>query len=243
MHSALTALEVAGKLNRIAIDTRVIIKEFALGEHEPSIEELTRIATRQGFRASIKKLPLKKLITDYPMPIIVLKHDGTYMSIIQANSEKQELLVFDITRKEPYIMSYEECTSQSSGKNIVLKHRILSSDARFGFGWFFRQIMKYKKIMAEVLIASFVLQLFGLITPLFTQVILDKVLVHRSMSTLDVLAVAFVVVAVFELILNLIRSHIFAHTTSKIDAKLGAKLFHHLLALPFVYFEKRKVGN
>jgi subfamily B ATP-binding cassette protein HlyB/CyaB len=243
MHSALTALEVAGKLNRIAIDTRVIIKEYALSEHEPSIEELTRIATAQGFRAAIKKLSIEKLIESYPMPIIVQKIDGTYMSIIQANSEKQELLVFDITRKEPYIVSYEDCNTQSSGKSIVLKHRILSADARFGFGWFFHQIMKYKKVMAEVLIASFVLQLFGLVAPLFTQVILDKVLVHRSMSTLDVLAVAFIVVAVFELILNLIRSYIFAHTTSKIDAKLGAKLFHHLLALPFVYFEKRKVGN
>ncbi|MDD3598497.1 ABC transporter transmembrane domain-containing protein, partial [Sulfuricurvum sp.] len=243
MHSALTALEVAGKLNRIAIDTRVIIKEYALSEHEPSIEELTRIASAQGFRAAIKKLSVEKLLDAYPMPIIVQKHDGTYMSIIQANTEKQELLVFDITRKEPYIMSYEECNNQSSGKSIVLKHRILSSDARFGFGWFFHQIMKYKKVMAEVLIASFVLQLFGLVAPLFTQVILDKVLVHRSMSTLDVLAVAFIAVAIFELVLNLIRSYIFAHTTSKIDAKLGAKLFHHLLALPFVYFEKRKVGN
>lgn len=243
MHSALTALEVAGKLNRIAIDTRVIIKEYALSEAEPSIEELTRIASRQGFRASIKKLPIEKLITDYPMPIIVLKLDGTYMSIIQANTENQELLVFDRSRQEPYILSITDFIQISSGRNIVLKHRILSADARFGFGWFFRQIMKYKKIMAEVLIASFVLQLFGLITPLFTQVILDKVLVHRSMSTLDVLAVAFIVVAAFEMILNLIRSHIFAHTTSKIDAKLGAKLFHHLLALPFVYFEKRKVGN
>jgi len=70
MHSALTALEVAGKLNRIAIDTRVIIKEYALSEHEPSIEELTRIASAQGFRAAIKKLSVEKLLDAYPMPII-----------------------------------------------------------------------------------------------------------------------------------------------------------------------------
>lgn len=243
MQSALIALEIAGKLNRIAIDSRAIVKEYALSDAEPSIEELTRIAIKQGFRATIKKVRIEKLIESYPMPIIALKLDGTYLSIIQANPQKQELLVFDTTRQEPYIMTIAEFITISSGKSIVLKHRILSSDARFGFGWFFRAIMKYKKVMAEVLIASFVLQLFGLITPLFTQVILDKVLVHHSMSTLDVLAVAFVVVTLFEMILNLIRSHIFAHTTSKIDAKLGAKLFHHLLALPFVYFEKRKVGN
>lgn len=103
--------------------------------------------------------------------------------------------------------------------------------------------INYKKIITEVLIASFVIQLFGLVTPLFTQVILDKVLVHRSLTTLDVLAIAFVAVTVFEMLLNLARNYIFAHTTSKIDAKLGTKLFFHLLSLPFFYFENRKVGN
>ena len=95
MHSALTALEIAGKLNRIAIDTRAIIKEYALGESEPTIEELTRIAIKQGFRASIKKIRIEKLIESYPMPIIVLKLDGSYMSVIQANIEKEELLGCD----------------------------------------------------------------------------------------------------------------------------------------------------
>ncbi|MDT8339102.1 MAG: type I secretion system permease/ATPase [Sulfurimonas sp.] len=243
MHSALVALEVAGKLNRISIDSRSIIKEYALGDNEPSIEELCRIAKYQGFRASIKKTTIEKLVSAYPLPLLVLKKDGMYMSVVQVNEEKRELLVYDTSSKEPYTLSYDMYNEISSGKVIVLKHKILSEQIRFGFGWFFHQIMKYKKVMSEVLIASFVIQLFGLVTPLFTQVILDKVLVHRSMTTLDVLAIAFVVVALFELVLNLIRNYLFAHTTSKIDAKLGAKLFHHLLALPLVYFEKRKVGN
>lgn len=243
MHSALTALEIAGKLNRIPIDSRSIIKEYALSEHEPSIEELTRIAKHQGFRSSIKKLAVEKIVKNYPLPAIVLKKDGTYMSIIQVNEEKQEVLIFDTTSKEPYIMSYQECDESSSGKTIVLKHKILSQQIKFGFGWFYAQMLNYKKIIGEVLLASFILQLFGLVTPLFTQVILDKVLVHHSMTTLDVLAIAFVAVALFDFIINLIRNYIFVHTTSKIDAKLGAKLFYHLLALPIAYFEKRKVGN
>ncbi len=97
--------------------------------------------------------------------------------------------------------------------------------------------------MAEVLTGSFIVQLFGLVTPLFTQVILDKVIVHRTMTTLDVLAVAFIAVVIFEFILNVTRNYIFIHTANKIDAKLGAKLFRHLFSLPFVYFESRKVGN
>jgi ATP-binding cassette, subfamily B, bacterial HlyB/CyaB len=243
MQSALTALEIAGKLNRIPIDSRGIVKEYALSEDEPSIEELTRIAKHQGFRSSIKKLPIEKIVKNYPLPAIVLKKDGTYMSIIQVNEEKQELLVFDASSKEPYVMNYVDCENISSGKTIVLKHKMLSQQAKFGFGWFYTQMLNYKKIIGEVLLASFILQLFGLVTPLFTQVILDKVLVHRSMTTLDVLAIAFVAVAIFDFIINLIRNYIFVHTTSKIDAKLGAKLFHHLLALPIAYFEKRKVGN
>jgi len=243
VHSALIALEIAGKLNRIPIDARTIIKEYSLDDDEPSIEELARIAKHQGFRSSIKKLPIEKLLKNYPMPIIVQKANGSYMSIIQFNEEKKELLIFDITQKEPYAMSYEEYAEVSSGKVIVLKHRFLSQQVKFGFGWFYAQMLNYKKIIGEVLLASFIMQLFGLVTPLFTQVILDKVLVHRSMSTLDVLAIAFVVVAIFDFILKLVRNYIFVHTTSKIDAKLGAKLFYHLLALPIAYFEKRKVGN
>lgn len=243
MHSALIALEIAGKLNRIPIDSRTIIKEYSLDDDEPSIQELARIAKNQGFRSSIKKLPIEKLVKNYPMPIIVQKENGSYMSIIQFNEEKRELLVFDITQKEPYAMSYEEYANVSSGKVIVLKHRFLSQQVKFGFGWFYAQMLNYKKIIGEVLLASFIMQLFGLVTPLFTQVILDKVLVHRSMSTLDVLAIAFVLVAVFDFTLKLVRNYIFVHTTSKIDAKLGAKLFYHLLALPIAYFEKRKVGN
>jgi subfamily B ATP-binding cassette protein HlyB/CyaB len=234
---------VVGQLNQTAIDSRSIIKEYALTEEEPSIEELTRIAKKEGFKASIKKLSVEEVIKNYPLPAIALKNDGTYVTIIKTDKEKKELLLFDASSKTPYTLSYEAFKDISSGKTIVLKQRFLSQQVRFGFGWFFDQILKYKKAISEVLIASFIIQLFGLVTPLFTQVILDKVLVHHSMTTLDVLALAFLAVTIFDLILNLIRSYIFAHTTSKIDAKLGAKLFYHLLALPMVYFEKRKVGN
>ena len=120
---------------------------------------------------------------------------------------------------------------------------MINSQIKFGFEWFFNEIMTYKRVISEVLVGSFIVQLFGLITPLFTQVILDKVIVHHSMTTLDVLAFAFVTLMIFEFILNISRNYIFIHCACKIDAKLGAKIFKHLFALPFVYFESRKVGN
>ena len=244
MHTALTSLEIAGTLNRISVDSRAIAKEFALeDDKEPTLEELTRIAKRQSFRSSIKKLPLKKLLKNYPMPIIIEKKDGTFTAILQAIDDKEELLVYDMESKKPVTLSYAEYYDSFTGRSLVLKHRLLSQQVKFGFGWFFDQIMQYKKIVFEVLLASFVIQLFGLVTPLFTQVILDKVLVHHSLSTLDVLGIAFVVVTVFDFLLNLMRNYVFVDTTSKIDAKLGAKLYEHLLGLPFSYFQSRKVGN
>ena len=244
MHTALIALEIAGSLNNINIDSRGIAKEFALeDEIEPTIQELARISKRQSFRTSIKKLPLEKLVKNYPMPIICQMNNGEYRAILKANVVKEELLVYDPHQKKPTLVTFETFSKEFSQQSIVLKHRMLSEEIKFGFGWFIKEVMQYKKIIGEVLIASFVIQLFGLVTPLFTQVILDKVLVHHSLTTLNVLAIAFLAVTVFDFILNYMRNYIFVHTTSKIDAKLGAKLYHHLMALPFAYFAVRQVGN
>src|SRR5207253_3947554 len=97
--------------------------------------------------------------------------------------------------------------------------------------------------LGEVLLASFFLQLFALVSPLFFQVVIDKVLVHRSMSTLDVLVIGLLGISLFEAILGSLRTYLFAHTTNRIDVELGARLFRHLLALPIAYFQARRVGD
>ena len=102
---------------------------------------------------------------------------------------------------------------------------------------------KYRRLLGEVLVASFFLQLFALISPLFFQVVIDKVLVHQSMSTLVVLVLGLSAVSVFEAILGGLRTYVFAHTTNRIDVELGARLFRHLLALPLGYFQARRVGD
>jgi subfamily B ATP-binding cassette protein HlyB/CyaB len=94
-----------------------------------------------------------------------------------------------------------------------------------------------------VLLASFFLQLFALVSPLFFQVVIDKVLVHRSLSTLDVLVVGLLAISMFETALGILRTYLFAHTTNRIDVELGARLFKHLLALPMAYFQARRVGD
>lgn len=83
----------------------------------------------------------------------------------------------------------------------------------------------------------------GLITPLFSQVIIDKVLVHKAVSTLDILALGILLMSVFEGVMGILRSWLFAHTTNRIDVVLGAKLFRHMISLPLKYFEVRRVGD
>jgi subfamily B ATP-binding cassette protein HlyB/CyaB len=94
-----------------------------------------------------------------------------------------------------------------------------------------------------IITASFFIQLFGLVTPLFIQVIIDKVLAHHALTTLQVVAGAFMAVLLFDTIMNLMRNYLLYHTANKVDASLGAKVYRHLLSLPFRYFETRKVGN
>ena len=242
MYSALVALEVVGQLNKIAIDTKAIIKKHALEAEEPSLNQLIRIAKDEGFKTKLKRLTFNNL-SKYPLPAIAYLKENKFVTILKVDEEKKEVLLFDKDQNQPYTSSFEDFEKIANNEVLILKHKTANDQIKFGFKWFFTQIMKYKRIVWEVLIASFVIQLFGLVTPLFTQVILDKVLVHQSMSTLNVIAVAFVAVIIFELLLNLVRNYMFIHTTSKIDAKLGSKLFYHLISLPLVYFENRKVGN
>ena len=91
--------------------------------------------------------------------------------------------------------------------------------------------------------ASLFLQLFALVSPLFFQVVIDKVLVHRSLSTLDVLIFGLVAIGLFEAMLGALRTYLFAHTTNRIDVELGARLFRHLISLPIAYFQSRRVGD
>lgn len=242
MQTGLITFEVIAKINGIDVDLRAITREYGISENEISREEILRIAKNSGFKAKIKTIPLKEC-KKYPIPVIFILKNNTYGVVLKINYEENKALIFIPEEKHPKEVTYEEFYDISTNELIFLSHKMIDDKIKFGFKWFYNEILKYKQVMAEVMLGSFVVQLFGLITPLFTQVILDKVIVHRSMSTLNVLGIAFVVVAIFEFMLNLTRNYIFMHTANKIDAKLGAKLFRHLFALPFVYFESRKVGN
>ena len=182
MYSALVALEVVGQLNKVAIDSKAIIKRHALVNEEPTIQQLLRIAKGEDFKSKLKKLTLSNL-SKYPLPAIARFKDGMYVTILKVDIDKQEVLLFDKQNNQTYTKTFNDFKQITDDEVIILKHKTANDQIKFGFIWFYNQIMNYKKIVGEILLASFVVQLFGLVTPLFTQVILDKVLVHQSIST------------------------------------------------------------
>lgn len=119
----------------------------------------------------------------------------------------------------------------------------IQTQERFSLAWFLPAVWRYKGLLTEVLIASFTLQILGLVSPVVTQVVIDKVMVQGSLSTLDVMAFALLAVAIFEAVLGALRLFIFTHTARRLDLSLSAQLFRHLMRLPLSYFEARRVGD
>ena len=126
---------------------------------------------------------------------------------------------------------------------LLLERTHETPQSRFNLSWFWPSIKKHRKVLTEVLIASFFVQLFGLANPLITQVIIDKVLSQGALGTLNVLGLLLVGVAIFEALLTSFRTYLFVDTTNRIDMSLGAEVIDHLVRLPLRYFDKRPVGE
>jgi len=178
-----------------------------------------------------------------PFPAMAKRTDGRFVVLAKVDGEKA--LIQDPLEARPLVLSREQFESAWTGQLFLFAKRanLRLHDLKFDFTWFIPAIVKYRALLGEVLVASFFLQLFALLTPLFMQVVIDKVLVHKGFTTLHVLAIGMIVLAVFDALLGGLRSYLFAHTSNRIDVGLGAQLFRHVLALPLAYFESRRVGD
>ena len=165
--------------------------------------------------------------------------------VILAKVENGQALLHDPVAGRPLVIAIADLAPRLTGEAIFITSRAqLSAElAHFDFTWFLPAIVKYRRLLSEALVASLFLQLFALLTPLFFQVVMDKVLVHKGISTLTVISIGLLAVVLFESVLSALRNYVFAHTTSRIDVELGTQLFRHLLSLPLAYFEARRVGD
>jgi ATP-binding cassette, subfamily B, bacterial HlyB/CyaB len=235
----LEALVTLLHLQGVAADAGQI--SHRLGTDKIGAPEMLRCAKDLGLKARAYRTDWSRLGST-PLPAIAVLRDGGFLVVAKAAEDK---VLVQSPASRPALMTRDELVSVWDGQLILMTRRAGLSDItrRFDIAWFMGAIHKYRHLLGEVLVASFFLQLFGLVSPLFFQVVIDKVLVHRSLTTLDVLVLGLLSISVFETVLGILRTYLFSHTTNRIDVELGARLFHHLLALPMAYFQARRVGD
>jgi len=255
------------RFHGVAADPEQLRHDFQNAGHPFGPTEILLAAKQLGLTARLVKTPFERL-DKVPLPALALGPHGRFF--ILAKVENGQALIHDPDNGRPesvplselparFSVAGEPKTNASQAKDNRKQNRqdmsqcslilftsrasLAGEMSQFDFTWFIPAVVKYRKLLLEVLLVSFVIQFFALITPLFFQVVMDKVLVHRGFTTLDVIAAGLSVVVLFEVALTALRSYVFAHTTSRIDVELGARLFRHLLTLPLAYFQARRVGD
>ncbi|MGY4626413.1 type I secretion system permease/ATPase [Bradyrhizobium sp. USDA 4486] len=238
--SGIIATAILLRCHGVAADPGQIRHRMGAPRFGPT--EILRCAKEFGLKAKVQRTSWNRLAIT-PLPGIAMLRDGGFL--ILGKVVEDTLLVQRPLSPRPETMTQAALEAIWDGEIILMTRRAALTDLsrRFDIGWFVGAVHKYRRLLGEVLVASFFLQIFALISPLFFQVVIDKVLVHRSMSTLDVLVIGLIVLTVFETVLETLRVYLFAHTTNRIDVELGARLFRHLMALPIAYFQSRRVGD
>lgn len=248
---ALAALCLIARLHHIAAEPAHLAHQLGwTASRRPSPTDLLLAARHIGLKAKSSRTTIDRL-TLAPLPALAVVRDdsGVASTVVLAQCDGQRVLTQDPSGgapgARPVIEPLNVFAARWTGELILIASRAsLAGDlAKFDFSWFIPSLVKYRRLFGEVLIISLFLQLFALISPLFFQVVMDKVLVHKGMNTLDVLVVGLLVVVVFESVLTTLRTYVFSHTTSRIDVELGARLFRHLVSLPLAYFQARRVGD
>jgi ATP-binding cassette, subfamily B, bacterial HlyB/CyaB len=245
LDAGLAALALIANFYRIAADAEQLRHELALTGRLARAEDLIRASNLLRMKARILRGVDAQRIGAIPYPAIIELKGGGF-AVLAVASEKGRVRLVDPLARAARAMSLEEAEALSSGVAILVTRRLGGAGIdpnTFGFRWFWPSIVRYRRPLAHVLVASLFVQLFALATPIFFQLVVDKVLVHKGMSTLVVLVVGMVTLGLFETVLQFLRSYTLSHTTNRIDVELGRRLFHHLFRLPLAYFETRAAGQ
>ncbi len=202
---------------------------------------LVRLARAHGLKAAERRVGAKGLGA-MPVPALAAMAEGGWVVVGRVLADR--VLVQDPAVGRPQELSRADFEARWSGRAVLLARadEIAGEERRFDLTWFITPLVKHRQIMFQVTLASLVVQCFGLATPLFVMLVMDKVLVTGGLTTLDVLVLGLIGVGLFELAISALRQFLFAHTTNSIDVELKARLFRHLAALPVSYFESRPVG-
>lgn len=244
--NAILCLSLIGKFHRKSININDIRHEFVISadsDDEFSDIQILRAARSVGYKAKFKVVKLENINEDL-LPVMAETQDGQFFVIAKITSEGVLVQHSDL-QQPPKELTHSQFNAEFKPRILMLtaRSRQGASQVKFGFKWFLPALARYKVYFTDVLLASFFIQLLALASPIFFQVAIDKVMVHKGMTTLDVLAVGFFFVITFEVILTGLRSYLFSHTTNRVDVSLGSELYQHMLSLPLAYFKSRRVGD
>ena len=245
-HPSLAVFVLLAKFLGVAADPEQIAHDRGKGEDPYSLEDLNRIARKLGLIARLRGAPIAEL-RKLPLPALIETANGDAAILLRIEDEaiRPRYLVQRGDAERPEVWSGDDLAGRYQGRVLLLTSReAMAGDKRpFDISWFIPALVKYRSSLRDVLIGSFFLQLTGLVSPIFFQLVIDKVLVHQSMTTLDVLAFGLAVLLIFETAMSALRNWLFSHTTNRVDSELSSRMFRHLLSLPMNYFEARRVGD
>lgn len=217
--------------------------ETGLGDVPPTADDLARSAIGIGLKARVVRDPTLKRLKTIPVPAIFKVKDGTW-AVFGVETDPGLYRVIDPVTRRQLQLPIEDVLARIDRDVILIgKSAELSVEQlKFGLSWFVPALKRYRKPFVHVLVTSFFINLLALATPLVFQLVVDKVLVSKSYSTLVVVILAMVLISFFSGILKYLRAYVLNHTSNRIDVELGAKLYAHLVRLPISYFDRRPAG-
>ncbi|WP_431323600.1 peptidase domain-containing ABC transporter [Rhizobium sp. YTU87027] len=227
--------------HRIALDLEHVRHELNMYDQVATANDLVKGARLGGLKASLFKGRNFKQLGSAPRPCMVALKDGAFRILIAI--EDGHVRLFNPAAPAIEKRSLDEFLGDWTGDFILVARRHNGLAERFGLGWIVNSLKKFKRELALVLTASVFVQVLALATPLLFQIVIDKVLVHNSFSTLLAVVVGMVAVNSFQAVIEFLRTYLLSHTASRIDVELGAGVFNHLLKLPVSYFETRPAGQ
>ena len=250
--TGLRSLVILAKNFQIPVELHQLERGYTFEAGTVDETTILKAAHDLHLRASCRRGVSKERLDTFPLPLMLKMSQGNYVVIIGRHEESNEFVIYDTRLSmEPMLADPQKIYDDFSGTVILFTRRFELSEAQqhdsepqgFGWSWFWPVVMKYGRFLGNVFAISFLLQLLGLASPLFTQVIIDKVLVHRSVNTLDILLLGMLLSTVFQQWMLGLRSLVFSNITSKMDATLGSRLYQTIMRLPAKYFDRWQVGD
>ena len=250
-HSVVQCLTAIAQHHGLQVNPERLIDEYALPNEEPRPALVVRMAAGIGFKARIAKLKWQALFAQEGVfPFIGLLKDGKAVIVVGVRAggdgSEGEVAVLNplIPNASIHYLDRETFSDVWSGSVIFLKrsHALTDPQQPFSFRWFIPEILKQKAAFRDIAVSAVAISMLSMASPIFFQLVIDKVLVHQSASTLWVLAIGVLIALVFDSAFSYVRQILLLAATNKIDMQITRRAFGHLLSLPIDYFETTSAG-